>query len=94
MLFFIHKLYTNVKPCVWIGNAKCAHFTSYTGIRLGENLFPMLCSLFSNCLTEFVSNVFAGLSYVYNISHILLSNDDVFFKLYSLLYADDTVLFC
>ena len=55
----------------------------------------MLFSLFLNDLTEFISHAYDGLNDISEMSHILLSNDDieVYFKLYILLYADDTVIF-
>ena len=60
-------------------------------MRQGEYLF----SIFLNDLTEFLSHAYNGLTDVCNISHLLFDNDDieVFFKLYLLLYADDTVIF-
>ena len=59
-----------------------------------KNLSPVLFSLFLNDLTEFISHVYDGLNAVSNMSKILLSNDEieVYFKLYILLYADDTVI--
>jgi hypothetical protein len=46
--------------------------------------------------TEFRSHAYNGLNDVCNIiSHLLFDNNDieVYFKLYLLLYADDTVIF-
>jgi hypothetical protein len=42
-----------------------------------------------------MSHAYNGLNDVCNISHLLFDNDDieVYFKLYLLLYADDTVIF-
>ena len=55
---------------------------------------PVLFSLFLNDLTEFISHACDGLNAVSDMSKILLSNDEieVYFKLYILLYADDTVI--
>ena len=55
---------------------------------------PVLFSLFLNDLSEFISHAYNGLNNVSDMAHILLSNDDieVYFKLYILLYADDTVI--
>ena len=63
--------------------------------KAGGNLFPLLFSVFLNDLTEIMSHAFNGLNGVCNISHLLFDNDDieVYFKLYLLLYADDTVIF-
>ena len=47
----------------------------------------MLFSLFLNDLTEFISHAYDGLNDISEMSHIILSSDDVevYFKLYSLL---------
>ena len=51
-------------------------------------------SLFLNDFTEFISHAYDGLNAVSDMSKIILSNDEieVYFKLYILLYADDTVI--
>ena len=58
--------------------------------------FFFFFSLFLNDLTGFISHAYDGLNDIPKMSHIRLSNDDieVYFKLYILLYADDTVNFC
>ena len=95
MFRIIHSLYANAKSCVRIGNSKSACFSSNIGVRQGENLSPILFSLFLNDLSEFISHAYDGLNDVSEMAHILLSNDEieVYFKLYILLYADDTVVF-
>ena len=57
-----------------------------------------VCTVFSiylNDLSEFISHAYSGLNDILSMSSILLSNNalEVYFKLYILLYADDTVLF-
>ena len=56
---------------------------------------PVLFSIYLNDFSEFISHAYSGLNDISNMSSILLSNNDieVCFKLYILLYADDTVLF-
>ena len=51
--------------------------------------------MFLNDLSEFISHAYDGLNVIAEMSNFLLSNDkiDVLFKLYILLYADDTVIF-
>ena len=51
--------------------------------------------MFLNDLSEFISHAYSGLNDISEMSKILLSNDEieVLFKLYILLYADDTVIF-
>ena len=95
MFRIIHSLYANAKSCVRIGNSKSVCFSSNIGVRQGENLSPILFSLFLNDLSVFISHAYDGLNDVSEMAHILLSNDEteVYFKLYILLYADDTVVF-
>ena len=95
MFRIIHSLYANAKSCVQIGNSTSACFSSNIGICQGENLSPILFSLFLNDLSEFISHAYDGLNDVSEMAHILLSNDEieVYFKLYILLYADDAVVF-
>ena len=63
------------------------------GVRQDENLSTLLFSLFLNDVTEFMSHVYSGLNDISNMSHLLFDNNDieVYFKLYLLLYGDDTV---
>lgn len=85
-------MYENAKSCVKQGCKLSEYFYSNVGVRQGENLFPVLFSLFLNDLVEFLSHSYDGLSNIYNAAHIFLDNDDisVYLKLYLLLYADDT----
>jgi hypothetical protein len=57
-------------------------------------LSPVLFSLFLKDLTEFLSHSYDGLSNVYNAIHIFLDTEEfaVYFRLYLLLYVDDTVI--
>ena len=95
MFKIIHSLYANAKSCVRMGHAKSESFVSNVGVRQGENLSPILFSIFLNDLSEFISHAYNGLNDVSEMSKILLSNDEieVLFKLYVLLYAHNTVIF-
>ena len=88
-------MYEQAQSCVRAGNCKPQFFPSNVGVRQGENLSPHLFSTFLNDLTEFISHAFEGLNRISNMGYLLLSDDDVevYFKLYVLLYADDTVIF-
>ena len=94
MFKIIHNLYANAKSCVRISNSKSTSFSSNIRVRQDENLSPVLFSLFLNDLTEFISHAYDGLNAVSDMSKIFSSNDEieVYFKLYILLYADDTVI--
>ena len=77
MFKIIHSLYAHAKSCVKSGHAQSASFSSNVGVRQGENLSPVLFSLFLNDLTEFISQAYDGLSNVNDMANILLSNEDV-----------------
>ena len=63
-------------------------------MRQGENLSPILFAIFLNDFGRFISQYYNGLD---NLSHSFrdhLSNDevDIYLKLFTLLYADDTIV--
>ena len=94
ILIVIQNLYKNAKSCVREGFNCSDFFTSNIGVRQGENLSPLLFSIFLNDLVDFLSHSYNGLTDICNISHLVFDDSEieVFFKLYLLLYADDTVI--
>ena len=67
---------------------KCSYFDSFSGVHQGENLSPVMFSLYLNDLENY-------LSHNSNASIIVSCNDEdltLFMKLIVLLYADDTVI--
>ena len=46
MFKIIYNLYANAQSCVRIGNSKSTSFSSNIGVRQGENLSPVLFSVF------------------------------------------------
>lgn len=93
-LKIIHNMYQKAKSCVKVNNVLTGFFSSYTGVRQGENLSPILFSIYLNDLTQFMSCKMEGLTTMSSVTQACLSDDtiDVYLKLYLLLYADDTVL--
>ena len=91
----IYNLYANAKSCVRMGHIKSKTLVSNIGVRQREKLSPILFSMFLSNLTEFIAHAYNDLNGVSEMAKILLSNDEVevLFKLYILLYADDTVIF-
>lgn len=47
------------------------------GVCQGENLSPVLFSLFLNDLVEFMSKAYNGLTTVYNVAHNVLDTDEI-----------------
>ena len=94
MFNIIHAMYENAKSCVRKGSELSDYFQSNVGVRQGENLSPVLFSLFLNDLVQFISKAYNGLSDIYNATHFVLDTEEisVYLKLYLLLYADDTVI--
>ena len=85
----IKNMYTNIKSCVSL-NKLSDFFISNMGVRQGENLSPFLFSIFMNDLEDYLEE--------HGLSGIICETQDAeyiavtYFKLFILLYADDTVI--
>ena len=90
MLRVFHSMYNNAIASVR-QNSKLSFFFTNVGVRQGENLSPILFSFFLNDLVDFISRGYDGLT---DIVHLAFDNADaeVYFKLFLLLYADNTVV--
>ena len=82
-------MYNHIKSCVLVNNTYSNFFLSHSVVRQGENLSPLLFSIFINDLESFLDN--EGCKGV-EISGFSENNVVLFMKLFILLYADDTVL--
>ena len=80
-------MYDNIKSCISVNGQKSDFFYRKIGLRQGENLSPVLFSMFHNYLEH----------YLLNNSDINLSIEDehlnIFLKIIVVLYTDDTVVF-
>ena len=83
----ILAMYQNTKSRLRCNNLYTTEFTCNIGIRQGENLSSMLFAMYMNDIESFLQD--QNCEYVNVSSH---DNLDVFFQLFILLYADDTVL--
>lgn len=89
LLRIINNMYKGIKSCVSLNGQKTSFFSIYSGLRQGENLSPILFSLFINDMEDYLSqNQCEGVDIEYSDEDVF-----VFVKLLILLYADDTVIF-
>ena len=91
----IYNLYNQAKSCVKHNNSISEFFNCNVGVRQGENLSPLLFSIFLNDLENHLRyDGVTGLNYINKETIKHLSDDDIemFLKLYILLYADDTIV--
>ena len=86
ILDVIKSMYRDIKSCVSLQNNKSQFFTSHRGVRQGENLSPLLFSLFVNDLEEFM------LKYGCKPIQSGVEELDSLMKLMVIMYADDTII--
>ena len=86
ILTVIKNLYSNIKSCVFVGGERSEFFESLTGVRQGENLSPLLFSLFVNDLEAYLSQK--------GPITLDFKDDEIsnYLNLLIILYADDTVI--
>ncbi|MES9881290.1 MAG: reverse transcriptase family protein [Sedimenticola sp.] len=90
-LTLIKNMYNNIKSCVLANGNKSSFFSCNIGVRQGENLSPLLFSLYLNDLELFLMS--KDVSGIKCQTHELDDEIGIYLKLFILLYADDTVLF-
>jgi hypothetical protein len=88
----IHNMYRYAKSCIRNGNELSESFLCNIGVRQGENLSPVLFSLFLNDLTDFLSRAYNGATFASNLVRDCNNELNTYVKLYLLLYADDTII--
>ena len=86
----IYNMYNDIKSCVEYNGEKSQFFPCLTGVRQGENLSPFLFSIFLNDLENFFCSL-DGLP-LEKIREKLENKLDIFYKIFAILYADDTVI--
>ena len=90
----VQSLYNAAKSCVTVNGQFSDYFSCSIGVRQGENLSPMLFSLYLNDLEDFLlGEGFEGLKHLHTYSNCsYLKQTGHLLKLLVLLYADDTAL--
>ena len=90
----IINLYNSAKSCVFYNGQKSSFFRSNVGVRQGENLSPILFALYLNDFNDFLQKSYKGLDNLCsNIRNSLREKGmDCYIDLFSLLYADDTIV--
>ena len=83
----IHNMYQGIKSSVSVNTEHSAFFACECGIRQGENLSPILFSLYLNDLEHFLLHK--------NLNGLTIDITDdeimIYMRLFTLLYADDAV---
>ena len=94
ILQVIYNLYHNAKSCVRSNGKMSDYFSCDVGVRQGENLSPLLFSIFLNDFELYISRHYDGLKTMAGDVNLFLSDEDTehFLKIFVLLYADDTIV--
>ena len=88
ILVVLKNMYSDIKSCVRVNQNMSDFFISLSGLRQGENLSPILFSLFVDDLENYLisnGNDFINFDIDFDIEQ--------FIKILVLMYADDTVIF-
>ncbi len=86
----IYNMYHGIKSCVQQGGDRSEFFPCLTGVRQGENLSPFLFSIFLNDLEDYFAQI--GGEPLTLITEKLESELHIFYKIFLILYADDTII--
>ena len=94
ILATVKDLYAKTKACVRVNGKLSDYFNCNIGVRQGDNLSPLLFSIFLNDLENSLRKEYNGLEFAYESIRERLSDDDVeiFLRIYLLLYADDAII--
>lgn len=89
----IRNLYENAKSCIVVDGNMSDYFETKIGVKQGENLSPLLFSLFLNDIEAFfLDHSGASLSFIEKLYEKAQPDELLWIKLFIILYADDTVI--
>ena len=94
LLKIIRQIYDKSKSCISYNGTTSEFFQTNIGVKQGENLSPLLFALFINDFEGYLQQKYKGLETL-SISVNETFSDyelDLYFKLFTLLYADDTII--
>ena len=93
LLKIIYNMYENAKSCIKQQTMVSGIFACNMGVRQGENLSPLLFSIFLNDFQVSLSTKYDGLPTLNEFTNLIAVNDIEFLiNMYILLYADDTLV--
>ena len=94
VLRVIYNLYLNAKSCVKKGQNISDFFRCNVGVRQGDNLSPLLFAMYINDFESYIKKEYNGLPFINAEINRVLGDDmlHLFLQLYTLLYADDTIV--
>ena len=93
ILRVIFNIYQKAKACVKLNDVISSSFPCNIGVRQGDNISPLLFSLFLNDFRDFIANRYNGLTCINNLAQTNLDMElESYILLYILLYADDTII--
>ena len=95
ILNVVKSLYSSVKSAVKQNNKHSVFFNCEICVRQGDNLSPLLFALYLNDLQEHLALAYSGLRDSAALISEWVEDEDtvVYLKLFTILYADDTVIF-
>ena len=85
----IKNMYENAKSHISLDNRLSDAFPCQVGVRQGENLSPLLFAIYLNDFNKFLSESYNGLT---EVTSSISEKLQIYQRIFSLLYADDTLV--